>query len=102
MQANPQARQAVRTRDGIARRGARHHQACRGEDAVPVRDLDGFVYFRRQSKIVRRDNELFQCAASRRSRRKLKNSTPSRSRRFIMSGLRIISPRMAAILGRRK
>ncbi len=41
-------------------------------------------------------------AASRRSRRKRKNSTPSRKRRFIISGLRTISPTMAAILGARK
>lgn len=41
-------------------------------------------------------------AASRRSRKKRKNSTPSRKRRFIISGLRTISPTMAAILGARK
>ena len=92
----------MRPRDGVARRRARYHQACGGKDAVPVCDFDGFVYFCRQSKIVCRDNKLFQCAVSRRSRRKLKNSMPSRSRRFIMSGLRTISPTMAAIFGRRK
>ena len=41
-------------------------------------------------------------AASLRSFRNWKNSTPSRSRRFIMVGLRTISPTMAAILGARK
>ena len=43
-----------------------------------------------------------QRAISRRSRRKWKNSMPSRSRRFIMSGLRIISPTIDAILPERK
>ncbi len=37
-----------------------------------------------------------------RSRRNWKNSTPSRSRRFIICGLRTISPTMAAIFGARK
>ncbi len=43
-----------------------------------------------------------QAATSRRSRRKRKNSTPSRSRRRIISGLFTISPTMAAIFGARK
>ena len=50
----------MRTGDGIMPRCARHHQARCGKDAVPVRNLDGFVDFRCQSKIIRRDNELFQ------------------------------------------
>ena len=50
----------------------------------------------------RRAGDFDQTARSRRSRRKRKNSTPSRSLRFIMSGLRTISPTMAAILGARK
>ncbi len=37
-----------------------------------------------------------------RSRRNWKNSTPSRSRRFIICGLRTISPTMEAIFGARK
>jgi len=41
-------------------------------------------------------------AASFRVRRKLKNSTPSRSRRFIMSKSRTISPTIAPILRGRK
>ena len=47
-------------------------------------------------------SEEDQPAKSRRSRKKRKNSTPSRSRRFIISGLRTISPTMAAIFGARK
>src|SRR5262249_43486422 len=41
-------------------------------------------------------------AAVRRSRRKWKNSTPSRSRRFIIAGLITISPTIDAILPDRK
>ena len=37
-----------------------------------------------------------------RSRRNWKNSTPSRSRRFIICGLRTISPTIEAIFGARK
>ena len=43
-----------------------------------------------------------QAASSRRSRRKRKNSSPSLKRRFIISGLRTISPTMAAIFGAQK
>ena len=43
-----------------------------------------------------------QSETSRRSLRKRKNSTPSRKRRFIISGLRTISPTIAAILGTQK
>ena len=43
-----------------------------------------------------------QEAKSRRSRKKRTNSTPSRSRRFSISGLRTISPMIAAIFGARK
>ena len=41
-------------------------------------------------------------AAVWRSRRNWKNSTPSRKRRFIICGLRTISPTMEAIFGARK
>ena len=67
-----------------------------------MRGFDGLVDFAREPEIVGGDDEMFQSAGSRRSRRKRKNSTPSRSRRFNMSGLRTISPAMAAIFGARK
>jgi hypothetical protein len=57
------------------------------------------------AKIIGGDNEpprrQRQLAISR-SRRNWKNSTPSRTRRRIISGLLIISPSNAAILRRRK
>ncbi len=102
MQPDSQPRQLLRARDRVLRGGACHHEACGGEDAALVRDLDGVVDLRREPEIVGGDDEMFQCAGSRRSRRKRKNSTPSRKRRFIMSGLMIISPTMDAILGARK
>jgi hypothetical protein len=77
------------------------HQARRGEDALFVRNLHGGIDFGRESKIIGRDDELPQSATSR-SRRNLKNSIPSRSRRFIISGLRTISPTIEAIFGARK
>ena len=55
-----------------------------------------------EAEIVRGDDQIFQCAISRRSRRKRKNSIPSRRRRFIMSGLMAISPTIEAILLGRK
>ena len=67
-----------------------------------MRLLDGLVDLGRQPKIVGGDDEPLQDAASRRSLRKRKNSTPSCSRRFIMSGLRAISPTIEAIFGARK
>ena len=74
-----------------------------GEMTPPlVGGFHGLVDFAREPEIVGRDDELFQSAGSRRSRRKRKNSAPSRSRRFNMSGLRTISAAMAAIFGARK
>jgi hypothetical protein len=67
-----------------------------------MRGFHGFIDFAREPKIVGGDDDTLQSAGSRRSRRKRKNSTPSRSRRFNMSGLRTISPAMAAIFGARK
>ncbi len=102
MQADAQPRQPPRARDRVLGGGACHHEACGGEDAALMRNLDGVVDLAREPEIVGGDDELSQCAGSRRSRRKRKNSSPSRRRRFIMSGLMIISPTIEAILGARK
>jgi hypothetical protein len=67
-----------------------------------MRDLDGLVDLDRYAEIIGRDDQTPQSAASRRSFRNWKNSTPSRSRRFIICGERTISPTMAAIFGARK
>jgi hypothetical protein len=53
-------------------------------------------------KIVGGDDNVLQSAGSWRSRKKRKNSTPSRSRRRNVSGLLTISPAIAAIFGARK
>ena len=102
MQAHAQPRQPLRARDRVLRGGACHHEACGSEDAALMRDLDCVVDLGSEPEIVGGDDELSQCAGSPRWRRKRKNSTPSRKRRFIMSGLMIISPTIDAILGARK
>ena len=102
MKADAQRRQALCPRHRIRCRRRAHHQAGGGEDAVAVGTLHRFVDFQRRAEIVGGDDEMLQCATSRRSRRKWKNSTPSRRRRFIISGLRTISFTMEAIFGARK
>jgi len=102
MKPDPEARHAPGARDGVRRGGAPDHQARGGEDALLVGLLDGLVDRLRQPEIVGGDDEPLQGATSRRSRRKRKNSTPSFSRRFIISGLSAISPTIEAIFGMRK
>ena len=102
MQADSQTRELARARDRVLCRGCGDHEAGSRQDAALMRCFHGFIDFAREPKIVGGDDDTFQSAGSRRSRRKRKNSTPSRSRRFNMSGLRTISPAMAAIFGARK
>ena len=89
-------------RDRVFRRRGADHETGSRQDATPMRGFDGLVDFACKPKIVGGDDDLLQSAGSRRSRRKRKNSIPSRSRRFNMSGLLTISPAMAAIFGARK
>ena|SRR5215470_2040725 len=63
--------------------------------------VDRSIDLKREPAIVSRDNKVFQSVAAR-WRRNRKNSIPSRSRRFNISGLRTISPTIEAILGARK
>jgi len=102
MQADAQRGQATRACDSIIRSGSADHQARRGQNAVRVRRLDGIVDLDGQAEVVGGDDQRFQCAVSRRSRRKRKNSTPSRSLRIIISGLLAISATIDAILPLRK
>jgi len=102
MQPNPEPGQASRDFDSPSRRRRAHYQARRGEDAFEVRALNPPVDLVGEAEVVGRENQIFQCAVSCRSRRKRKNSTPSRRRRFITSGLLTISPMIEAILAGRK
>jgi hypothetical protein len=102
MQADVQSRQSPRAGDGVLRRGTGDHQAGSGEDAALMRDFDRFIHLAGKAEVVGRDDDTLQSAGSLRSRRKRKNSMPSRSRRFRMSGLFTISPAIAAIFGARK
>jgi hypothetical protein len=102
MEAYRQPREPPRQLHGGGRRRPTDHQARRGEQPFLMRDFNGAINLFGEAEIVRRDNKIFQCAISRRSRRKRKNSTPSRRRRFIIWGLSAISPTIAAILLGRK
>ena len=102
MQADGKRRQATRQLHSLSRRRRSDHQARCGENAFDMRALDRLIDFVGEAEVVRRDDQIFQCAVSCRSRRKRKNSTPSRSRRFMTSGLRTISPTIEAILPGRK
>ncbi len=103
VQADVKPRQASRPRDRIGGGGRAHHQARRGEDTVQMGALDRLVDGLVEPEIVGADDEApqRQCAISR-SRRNWKNSTPSRRRRRIISGLRTISETIEAILPARK
>ncbi len=88
------------------RRGRRaDHQAGARQNAVAMRLLDRVVGCDIAAEIVSRNDQppcrQPQLAISR-SRRNWKNSTPSRTRRRIISGLFSISPSSDAILRRRK
>ena len=102
MQTDSKPWQAPRQFHSSARRRRSDHQACRCQDAFDMRALDRLIDFVGETEVVGRDDQIFQCAVSCRSRKKWKNSTPSRKRRFITSGLLTISPRIEAILPGRK
>ena len=102
MQAKAQRGQASRAGDRVRRLGRAAHSACRSEKALTVCPIDCVVDFGRDAEIVCGNDNPSQAGRSRRARRKWKNSTPSRKRRFIMAGLAIISARMAAIFEGRK
>jgi len=102
MQADAQSGQPAGARHRILDRGTADHEAGGGQDAVAMRNFDRIVDLGSKPEIIGGDNRLLQDTGSRRSRRKWKNSTPSRTRRFNTAGLLIISPTMAAIFGARK
>ncbi len=103
VQADMEVGQAPRARHRVGCRRRPDHETCRGENAVAAATFDRLVDGLVQSEIVSADDEPpeAQCAISR-SRRNWKNSTPSRRRRRIISGLRTISPTIEAILPARK
>ena len=101
MQADPQVRQATGTGYRIGDGRGADHQARGRQNAVPVGLFDSFVDGGVEPEIVRADDQASQLAISR-LRRNWKNSTPSRKRRRIISGLLIISATSEAILPRRK
>ena len=101
MQPDTQTGKTARAYYCLRRRRGGNHQARGRQDPVLMRQLHTGVDFGREPKIIGRDDEMLQSATSR-SRKNLKNSIPSRSRRFIISGLRTISPTIEATFGARK
>jgi hypothetical protein len=101
MQPDAQTGKTARACDRVRGSSGGDHQTCRGEDPLFMRQLHAGIDLGREPKIVGRDDKALQSATSR-SRKNLKNSIPSRSRRFIISGLRTISPTIEAIFGARK
>ena len=83
---SPQGRMLPGLMAGCTRSGFVHREKVVGGRGFASQDTDGEGAY----------------AAWCRSRRKWKNSTPSRSRRFIICGLRTISPTIEAIFGARK
>ena len=89
------------SRHGVFCRRRTDHQTGTGQDTVAMGGFDRFVNCCVEAEIVSANDESFQLAICR-SRRKWKNSTPSRRRRFIIVGLRTISLTIEAILLVRK
>jgi hypothetical protein len=96
-----------RARDRILRGARADHQARGVEHAVAMRALDRRVHARMQPEVVRGEDQrrAARCVVTNQAscaRRKRKNSTPSRRRRFIMSQLVSISRTISQIFDGRK
>lgn len=101
MQSDAKRWHATRTFHRIGYRRRSYHQTGRGNYPVAMAPLNRLIDFRRRPKVIGSDNEIFQ-AWPRLARRNWKNSTPSRSRRFIICGLASISATIDAIFDGRK
>ncbi len=102
MQAEAEVGHAAGERQRVFGRRTGDHQIGGAEDAFAVRRLDGVIHLFGEAKVVGGDDQPIQRSAPRLSRRKAKNSTASRNRRFSISGLLAISETIAAIFGTRK
>lgn len=101
MQPDPERRQTSRPLYRVLRRRRPDHQTRGIENALAVRPLDRFVDGNGSAEIIARNDQPLQVPVSR-ARRKCMNSTPSRSRRFVISQLCSISIVISAILRGRK
>jgi hypothetical protein len=59
-----------RARDRVGRRRSPDHEARCRHDTISVSRLDRLVDFARETEVIRRYDQFFQCATPRRSRRK--------------------------------
>jgi hypothetical protein len=64
MQPDRKPRQPARQLSGGGRRRRSDHKARRGEDALDMRALNGLIDLVGEAEIVRRDDQIFQCAVS--------------------------------------
>lgn len=108
MKPDREIRHALGARDRIRHSRLADHQAGTGQDAGIVGDFDSLVDSLIEAKIISANNQLSnervwlcQCNSVR-SRKNWKNSMPSRKRRAIISGLKIISFMIDTILPPRK
>jgi len=90
-------RRARATASSAQRRG--DHQACRGENAAAMCRLAASSLRERRRNHPPDDHRFKQHPAA---PQEVEDSTPSRKRRFIISGLAIISATMDAIFDGRK
>jgi hypothetical protein len=81
MQPNPEVRQSPSTRDRVRDGGCADHEACRGENAAPVRLFDGGVDRFAETEVIRCNNQPVQGVSSGRWRCEEKTSPSSRRRR---------------------
>lgn len=108
MKPDPEIRHALGARDRILHSRLADHQAGTGQDAGIVGDFDSLVDSLIEAKIIGANDQpsntrVWRCQCnSVRSRKNWKNSTPSRKRRAIISGLTIISFIIETILPPRK
>ncbi len=112
MQPDAKLGQMPRPGHGVFGSFSAHHQARGAENAFRMGTLDRFVHRDREPEIIGGEDDLARYrfgsrwqgdqAALWRSRRKWKNSTPSRRRLAAISGLFAISPTIEAIFEVRK
>ena len=70
VQSHLERTQPPRPVDSVSGGGSPNHETGRCQDSVAVSRLNRLVDFGRKTKVVGRYNQLLQCAAPRRSRRK--------------------------------
>jgi hypothetical protein len=97
MKPNSQVGQPARARDGVRDGRCADHEACRTQNAAPVRFFDGGVDRFAEAEVVRRDDQPVQCARS--SRLCMEKNSPASPSRIVMCAVPTISLMIGAIVG---